>query len=322
MKPLSTKDIMRYIRRNATLPDDTEETFNEEDMLDMINEELSINIVKTLQDVNQEYDVVDIDVAVPTAEENYAIKVPSRASANKLRAIKYVDSSENLEDLHRVTLDNLSDYNNSCNTADVFHVQGDEIRFPGGLTNTSGTLRLFYHLTQSTLVPNDEVGVIASISAPYDMTILSETVSVIDIVVSEIPDDFDTVPLFDFVMTKSPNKPLAIDVECIAVNKITGTVTFRASSVPARLRVGDILATAEETIYPSIPPEMHPLVAMAVAVRVAESQTDEVGLKLLLNRYEQMKNNILKLIDNRVEGSPLKFKMKYNTLNSAIGRTR
>lgn len=318
MRPLSTNDILRYIRRGAMLPNDTEETYSEQDLIDMINEELDINLVKMLQDVNEEYDVADLTYDMPGESDNYSLKIPTRATANKLRAVKLVDSSGNLLDLTRVTLDSISDYPDNGN---VFHVQGDEVKFLSGTTNTTDQVRMYYHLNQSTLVPDDEVGIISTISSPYDTVIDTETVSVIDITFAEMPSDYASTPLFDFVMVKSPNKILALDKAYTAINPATNTITFRASDIPDRIAVGDIVAAAEETIYPAVPSEMHPVLAMSVVVRICEFQGDELMAKQAADRYEKMKNNVLSLLDNRVEGSPLKFRMKYNTINGATGRT-
>ena len=97
---------------------------------------------------------------------------------------------------------------------------------------------------------------------------------------------------------------------------VQGVVT-----IPAKLRVDDVISLPEETIIPQIPIELHPMLAQRVVMRCLESLGDTAGLQLAGAKLADMEAKTGSLIDNRVESSPMKIVPRHTPIKNAIKNT-
>lgn len=305
MAVLTTDDLIRSIKRKAMLPEN-DNTFSEPDYIEMLNEEIANNLLQMLLDVQEEHLVVSQDFDLETSEINEIApyQIPSRAVANKLRAIKIVDNANNIFDLSRISFEELADYSNNFNSSYVFYVENSNVIFPGRFPISNGVVRMFYYLSPSTLVPNNRAGVISGI----------DTVTGV-ITLSNFPSDFTDTTQIDLVQSKAPNKIQGWDIDVVSIDSTLKTITIAPADMPDNLVVGDYVNLPEETIVPQLPSEMHPLLAQSVAVSALESLGDTEGYNVAMSRYEKMEKNITRMLDDRVEGSPRKIKPRYSPLN-------
>lgn len=86
------------------------------------------------------------------------------------------------------------------------------------------------------------------------------------------------------------------------------------NTMPRNLNVGDIVARPEETIIPQVPIELHSMLAQRVALRCLEALGDQNGLQAGMLKLAEMEQKTGSLIDNRVEGAPLKVSPKHTFL--------
>jgi hypothetical protein len=80
-----------------------------------------------------------------------------------------------------------------------------------------------------------------------------------------------------------------------------------AASIPEGLVVGDLIATAGETIVPQIPTELMSFLSQCIALRILEAQGDIDNYKAASEKLKQMSDSLIHLLDSRTEGNPQKF---------------
>lgn len=136
------------------------------------------------------------------------------------------------------------------------------------------------------------------------------------------PKHFNSSLLYDIVTHQSPNKIKVYDVKANSVNINTKAMTFRVADVSTELVVGNYITSAEETIVPNVPTEYHPLIAQMVAVHCMESMADEQQKKSAEQTMEKMKDDLLSIVQNRVEGAPKKIRNRHSTLSQSVNRNR
>lgn len=86
--------------------------------------------------------------------------------------------------------------------------------------------------------------------------------------------------------------------------------------LPEKLRANDILSLQEETIIPQVPVELHSMLAQRIAMRCLDSLGDMNGLQAAAAKLQEMELKTGAVIDNRVEGAPLKVANRHSFLNT------
>jgi hypothetical protein len=309
---LTSNRLIESIKRRAMIPEGPN-TFNEQDFLDMLNEEIQHSAVPQLLRTHEEYLLTYVDI--PLTPNTIRYSIPSRAIGNKLRDIAYVEPNELLRgggtfyEMARVDVEALADYRESYtdNFTNTFYVEGDEIVLIDSSPATASALRMYFYLRPNTIVTEDKAGIITGID---------RTTGVITL--DKIPSAFSSLPLMDFVQSKNPNTTFGLDAQPTAVNSNTNTMTFNVDDIPERLSVGDYLNVAGEAIVPQIPVELHPLLTQRVAVHCLEALGDTQALQVAQVRLDRMEKSTNDLIDNRVEGAPQKIVNRHSALRNAI----
>lgn len=307
-KVLTTSGLIKSIKRRAQLPTN-QNTFKEEDFIDMINEEIKVGLLPHILKVHEEHYVVSEDQPLLIDQRRY--EIPYRAIGNKLRDLSFIDTSGNTYELSRISLEELSDYENSYSSQNrnVFYVENTDVVLPNSSYSQTGTLRFYFYLSPNELV-----------SEGLTTTITSIDRSTGTITLSEFPEDFATLPLMDFIGKRSPCKILGYDVVPVSINRTSRTVVVSPDSIPERLTVGDYVCKAEESPVTQMPVELQPVIAQRVACHCLEALGDTEGLASALRKLQSIEENTLYLIDDRVEGAPQKVKSRHGTLREATGK--
>jgi hypothetical protein len=286
------------------IPSD-DKTFTNEDILEIINEEIAVFGIQHLMSTHEEYLLTYEDKTIVSGQAAYAI--PERAIGNKLRDVQYIDSSNNVFELSRISVDDLSDYNDSSalERPQIFYIQDNKIVLVDGLPQ-DGSLRMYFYLRPNDLVEDKYAATITDINRTTGV-----------ITVSNFQSDFSTLPELDFVQVKSPNKILDYDITPTAVDSNTSSITFSLTDIPADLIVGDYLMLQHEAIVPQLPVELHPIISQRAAVHCLEAMGDAQGLQVAQARLQMMEKATLDLIDNRVEAAQQKIVNRHGTLRQA-----
>lgn len=300
---IATK-LIESVRNRAMIPDDST-VYDDQSILEILNEEIDVGLLDTLLTLHEEHLVTYTD-KVP---ENKRLVIPHRSVASKLRDLHRLTGGD-IREMSRVSLEELSDYDSgySDSNSDLFYVEGDEVVLLGESTNT---MRMYFNLR-----PN----VISLESTCAQITGINRSTGVIQF--SSIPAEFVSLDNLDFVQDKSPNKILAFDIAVTSVTISTKSIVVDPASIPTRLTVGDWVCPIETSPYANVPTEMHPLLAQRAAIYILEALGDGENLVAARGKLGQMEKSIQKILVDRVEGAPRKIKSRHGFLVGSSGTVR
>jgi hypothetical protein len=146
----------------------------------------------------------------------------------------------------------------------------------------------------------------------------------ITIVFDNIPPHIGNGSVIDFLETEGGHKIKGYDVK-IGQNAISGNkITFTLQQVSISLVVGDYICLANECIIPQIPSDLHNALAERTCARILAAIGDQQGLQVNMAKIAEINQSQSYLIDNRVEGAPIKINTKNSPLywNKRITRRR
>lgn len=307
---MTSETLIKSVKRRAMIPEN-QNTFLEEDFLSFANEEMDIGVVPHVLQYHEEFFVYTQNLPLVANVSRY--QIPGRAVGNRLREIAYEDTSGNIFEMTRITIEDLPLYQNNSTSARLraFYIEGDEVVLvPDISSNPGGFLRASFYLRPNELVTSSRVAIITGIDRISG-----------NITVNQIPTNISVTTPIDLVQVKSPHRTLGLDLTAVSINTITKTVTMNLTDIPTALGIGDQIALAGESIVPQIPTDLHSMLAQRVAARCLEALGDANGLNAANAKLQEMEIKTGSLIDNRVEGSPLKL-VNRNGLLSASRRWR
>jgi len=306
-------DLIDSIRRKHQLPIN-KNTFDVTDYLKMADEEISLSLLPSIIRQHENYFLHNLTQPIVTNQSHY--KIPYRAAGNKLKDLTYIDTANNYIEMVRIPIEHISDYNGSSYNVSSqinYYILNDEIvLFPENVRNPVGKLMFTFYLKPNQLVPLNKVGKIDAI----DTT--NKTITL-----ANLPTEFTSSLLYDFVDVESPHRTLDFDVPIVSINVTTKQIQFNTTyEFPKRLKVGDHICIQCETAIPQIPDDLHPMLAHKVAMAALESLGDTEGLSNASTKYNELQTNMTTLVDNRVEGSPQKLVNRNSFLRRANYRRR
>lgn len=305
---LIASKLIESVRNRAMIPDDIT-VYDDEAILEILNEEIDVGLLNTIMTLHEEHLVTFTD-AVATSEDSNSKRliIPSRAVGSKLRDLHAVVGSQTYE-MSRVDLGEISDFNyGNTMGGDLFYVEGDEIVIMSPRLFEGSRFRMYYHLRPNYITLEKTSAQIVGID---------RTTGVIQF--DTIPKEFSNLTEADFIQNKSPNKILSFDISVTSVSISTRTITVDPTSIPSRLSAGDWVCFPETSPYPNVPTELHPILAQRAAVFILEAMGDTEGLGNARGKLAQMEKSVQKLLDNRVEGANRKLKSRHGFLQNKIG---
>ncbi len=309
MAYLTSTTLISSVKRRASIPEN-QSTFTENDFLALANEEVQIGMIPLILSMQEEYYVYPSEITLVADTARYP--VPYRAIGGKLRDLYYQDSSGNLIEMSRINPEDKATYqsNPDSNTYfRYFYMEGNNIvMVPGVGSSPTGTLVAAIYLRPNDLVIQDEVGIITAVNTSGANTIYT---------LDNIPDDFATTAEFDINQTKSGHKIRSFDLTASAINTSTKEITFTTADLTTDIVVGDHIGLAGQCFVPQIPTDLHSVLAQRIAQRCLEALGDQAGLAASTAKLTEMESRSSVLIDNRVEGAPLKIVNRKGLLRSS-----
>jgi hypothetical protein len=288
----------------------TQNTFVEDDFLAFANEEIDIGIVPHVLTFHQEYFLVTDYVTLTPNTSRY--EIPTRAIGGKLRDVSYQDTGGNIFEMSRIKVDDVPSYQNNViqNCYTLFYIEGNDlVLIPVTNANPIGFLRFSYYLRPNEMVDESRVAIVTGI----DYT--TGIISVDGVPTNLLPTLAPFNPLeLDIIQTQPPFKSLRRDVIATDINTTANTITFNIPDIPLNLSIGDQIALAQETIVPQIPSELHSVLAQRVTARCLEALGDATGLSAANAKITEMEAKTGALLQDRVEGAPLKIVNVHSTL--------
>lgn len=314
---LTTSAMLKSIKRRAMVPDN-QNTFTDQDFIDLMNEEMMIGLVPSILQMKEEYFMFKQITPLVSSKSKYP--VPERALANKLREVCFRDSTDKLVgneyEMTQIAIDDrYTGLSNGTGSADFtgfrrFYMMGsDLVLHPSVGPSPYGSLAFYYYLRPNTLVKESLVAAITNINRTTG-----------NITVSSVPSGYDVDFTYDFVKAKSPHNILDIDVPVTNINTLSKIITLSASSIPADLEIGDYMPLSGQSCIPNVPTELHMVLAQRVAQRVLEALGDTEGLNNANAKVLEMENKLTSMISSRVEGAPRKVVNR--ALMTGVNRNR
>lgn len=160
---LKTSDLIRSIKRRAFIPS-SQETFTDDDFLEMATEEINLGLVTLIQRMHEEHLIYYIDIDVIPGEQRYAI--PPRAHGNKLRDVALIDENNNAFEMHRYSLSEISDFTNTTTYINNrgFYLENNDVILNNFDTAIGQKLRMYFYMRPNVLVTEDKGASISSIT--------------------------------------------------------------------------------------------------------------------------------------------------------------
>ena len=291
MADLTTTGLIDKLKKRGMIPT-SQQTFQNSDFLNFLDDELKHYIVPLVMSTREEYFVKITDETIGSTT---SFDVPERAIGGKLRDLKRV-SSNNVYSIPRINSDDIQRFNDISLVENGFYLESNLIKLLGSF-NTADELRISFFRRPNTLVLQSSCALVTSISGN-------------DVTCSSMPTTWDTDDLFDVIRGKSQFSSRGDDQSVTALDTSAKTLSF--TSAPSGIVAGDWICLAKESPIPQIPYECFPLLVLKTAAVVTRSIGDDKGAKAKEEKCTEMRDSILGLLSERVEGEPQKIVNNHN----------
>jgi hypothetical protein len=307
MRPqYNTEELIKAIKRACSVPT-SQLTYTNEDFAEIANDCLQTEVVPLIMSTREDYLVEYEDVSSPA---DGVIPFPASAVGAKLRNVCFVQQSSPLVlvNLPRVDLDVVAGvgFFNYATLAG-FYVQGNDlVLYPNTSVPVNTQLRLYYYKRTLVLAPPALYGQVQSIDTgsntvvldfvPYDWAAGTQINSV------------GSQP--NFVVTNALATVSAVSSPSIVLDTVEG------------IEVGDYISEVGYSAVPQVPIEAHNYLAQVSAVKCLEGLGDRDGMAAANEKAKMLKESLLVMISQRVDGSVKKVMSPSGGLRlwSGIGR--
>ncbi len=301
----NTEELIKNIKRRCTVPT-SQLTLEDVDFCALANDEMQDIVVPLLMSVKSEYFLDYVDVTATNGE----LTIPEAAVGEKLRSVCWLQSSSPLilNNLPRIDLDVVAGVGPvNYNYLTGFYIQGNKLMlYPNNGISANQTIRIYYFKRTLVLADPANYGQIVSIDENNLSMVLSAVPSSWAIgtrlnAVSSVPSFQTSSELMTITNVSSPT---------IFVDSVTG------------LSVGDYVSLEGYSAIPQVPLEAHAYLAQLTAVKCLETVADRPGMEAAQAKANELRQNMLTITTQRVDGS-LKKIINPNgglRLGSGIGR--
>lgn len=279
--------------------------FSDSDLVTIMDFEMSSKILPLIDNQSEEYFIVPGDI--PYVPSVFRYKLPVRATADKLRAVSFVDSNNNEIRIPRLRPEDIMSNVNSTGLAINpalwgFYLENDMVvLYLGSFTGSSQSykfLRLRFVRMPSTLVEEAACGQITAIVGNV-------------VTVGNVPSTFTTSVTYDIV-SNSPQMFVSqgddLTVTGIVGNNITFTSLPKDQSGNTLAQVGDWVCLAMQSPIPQIPfkPGFQLLLQLSAA-KCLEIHGDTQGFNVAMSQAADMKTFFISVLTPRVDGNTVRL---------------
>lgn len=276
-----TTRLLAQVKLRGALPTGR---FSDQEILDLAYDYLLASIVPAVLLDREEYFVTSDDIAIVASQAAYAI--PTRALNGIVRDVKLVLSSGEVQKLPRIDVEEIE--TEQTGDPQGFYVLGNNLVLYPTPSTAQSTLRIWFPLRPSRLVPTTEAGAITAINTG------THTVSL------TIPSGWSASNTFDLLKGRAHYDVLSRDGAAGSVG--AGTIML-STTLPTGLAVGDYIALAEESPFPLLPPEGHVALACGTAAAALGAMGDP-GTKAAAETAAEALAAFKAVLAVRVQGQP------------------
>lgn len=284
------EQLIETIKRACSVPT-SQLTYTDADWAKMANDQLQTVVVPLVRSTREDYFVTFEDVLTPADGK---IPFPANAQGSTLRNVTYI-SQENplvLINLPRIDLDVVAGvgfYN--FWTLAGFYIQGNDIvLYPNTSVPTNTPLRLYFHRRTLVLAAPEQYGQVQSVDPDTNTVVLDFIPS--DWEVGTSLNSVGSQP--NFLITNEATEITAVSSPSVILTSVEG------------IEVGDYLSGEGYSAIPQIPIEAMNYLAQNVATVALAGLGDNEGARVSNEIADKLKQALLVMISNRVDGSPKK----------------
>lgn len=259
MPSWTTTELLENIRRKARVSS-TDPSYTDAALLREADDAVSSVFLPAVSNLGQFHLVRTVDLTVTANQADY--RIPERAAGDALVDVWLTDSDGNSgHSLPDVGLDRVHTYGTGEPIG--YAIQGQVITLVPTPTTTTGRLRVKYTTRRGKFVATSSAAQITGIDTG------TKTVTC-----STVPSAWVNTSEYDLVQGMPGFDHLAIDQGVSAVvTGASGTLAFD-NTLPTDLAVGDWVALAWETPVVQLPLEMHGVLELEVASKIAKAIGD------------------------------------------------
>jgi hypothetical protein len=285
----SSTALIAQVKRFAALPTN-QNMFQDADFIAILASQLRTYITPLVMKVKEEYFVTSSTQAITSGTTTYPI--PPDAVGGKLRSVQWRDASNNILDLPRLSIEQISTDLQVVRPYG-YTIEGDNIvLYPTPLT--TATLKMYYYRRPNELVLESDAAKIISANGTTG-----------ELICVAVPTTWTTASVLDAIDGKQGFGVLS---ESVTISSIAGTSVFVSPAVAALLEANDYVSLHNTSPIPQIPVEAFDLLVQAGVVKCLESLSDGGdGTKLAAEQLMKMEEMVINLLTNRVESSPKKI---------------
>lgn len=282
--------------KNKYLTPQSQNTFDDDDIVSLLDEEMRACIVPLVSSVYEEYWVENYDQAV-TGAASYT--VPQRTAAAVLRDIVFVDTQGNeidMQQLSPVQIKSTFPFGFQLPLYTFgYYLQNDKVfLYPQQAQNaTQYTLRMKFIRRPNNLTLSSNCGQVQSFSSITNIVTLGS-----------LDSTWTTSTTFDIIQNFPQFSAIDEDVAITNINTSTNQITL--SSIPSGLAVGMWFCPTLMSCIPQIPYEAFSALVWRGVLTLAESLGDSQGAQLGEKRFQDAKISLLQLMTPRVQGGTKK----------------
>lgn len=298
--------LIANIKRRCSVPT-SQLTYTNSDFADIANDELQDCVVPLMMSTREEYFVDYVDVSSPASG---VIPFPEKAIGSKLRSVCYVSQTSPLvlNNLPRIDLDVVAGVGFTNNvTLAGFYVEGSNLMlYPNTSVPVGTTIRLYYYKRTLQLAAPSTYGQVISVDPDLNTVVLSF-----------VPSSWGTGTVLNAV-NGTPNFSVS-NAECTIVTVSSPSIVL---DTVEGIEVGDYISEQGYSAVPQVPIEAHAYLAQLAAVKCLEGLGDRPGMEAAQAKADLMKQSLLVMISQRVDGSVKKVMNPTGglRLGSGIGR--
>lgn len=306
-KPQYTvEDLIANIKRRCAVPT-SQLTYTPLDFTLLANDAMQDEVVPLIMSTREEMFVDYVDVSAPA---DGVIPFPAETAGNKVRSICYVQQSQPLVlvNLPRLDLDVVAGVGfSNWATLAGFYIQGNDfVLYPNNVVPVNTQIRIYFYRRTLVLADPSSYARIVSIDS------MTNTV-----VVDTVPVTWEIGTELEAVSQETPFRTLNSTLDIVNIS----APSLILDNVDD-LTVGDYISDRGYSAIPQIPIEAHPYLAQITAGMALEGLGDERGRDAAYSKAEKLKQSLLVLISQRVDGSVKKIVNPSGGLriNSGVGR--
>lgn len=284
----TTTGLIANAQRRSSMPN-SQSLYLPADFIAFMTDEMHSYVVPLIKSKNDEYFVVNVDVALSDNTSEYTI--PTRAQGGSLRDIVLVNSAGIELELPKINPDSVKF---ATVTQFGIYLRDDKVVFyPSITTAPSGvSLRFKYERMPNDLVLVSNAGYITSINA-----------GALQITLSGVPSDWSTSTTVDIIR----QQPLFTSIKDDQVITGIGGNVLTLDAMPSGIAVGQWVAQSRTSPIAQLAYEAHKLIAQRGAIKLCEALEATTAMKNAAAIYEQMAEKFLGTITPRVQTGPKKI---------------